>query len=439
MVEQKLRQGYKPTEFGIIPEEWNEVTLNSLSKSFTKQTGFDYSATIKPNLVTQYNIGTIPFIQNRDFKSKKINFNTDYFIPENIANKFPKLLVDQNCLLITISGSIGNIGLISNVQKSLIGGDVAVLKFIDENKLEWVMYYLLSNNGQKILQKNVKASSHQHLMLIDIREILIPIPSSNERFVITQIFSDMDDLIIKLEDQIKKKNNIKHAVVRLLFSKGIGHKKFKKILLTNEKFELIPEEWKREKFGDHIELIHGYTFTKNDLGEEKGIPIIKIGQIKEGHIDFSNCDHVKNIKKKEFETYLLKKGDVLIALSGATLGKVGQFTENVEALQNQRVGKVIPKNNSIDQNFIFYLMTTESFKKQLFTKINQHAQGNLGKKEMATISFFLPKKLSEQQEIAKILSDIDMEISEIDKRKKKLIQIKKAMMQKLLTGEIRIK
>ena len=124
--------------------------------------------------------------------------------------------MDEKCLLISISGSIGNVGLISNVQKSLIGGDIAVAKFIDKNQLEWVMYYLLSNDGQNILQKNVKASSHQHLMLVDIRKITIPMPSPNEQFVITQILSDMDKEIQDLENLLEKYQKIKHGMMQKL-------------------------------------------------------------------------------------------------------------------------------------------------------------------------------------------------------------------------------
>jgi restriction endonuclease S subunit len=163
-------------------------------------------------------MGTIPFIQNKDFASKKINYDTDYYIPEIVANKFPRILLDEKCLLISISGSIGKIGLFSNSQKSFIGGAVAVAKFIDKDLLEWVMFYLLSNEGQKKLHKNVKTGSHKNLILSDLREMTIPIPSTNERKYIIQILSNIDSGIEELEKKKEKHKMIKDGVTQKLFT-----------------------------------------------------------------------------------------------------------------------------------------------------------------------------------------------------------------------------
>ena len=79
---------------------WNTFTIEDLTKIFTKQTGFDYSAYIKPTLVQEYRTGYIPFIQNKDFEGKFINYDTDYYIPESVAKNFPRILLNENCLLI---------------------------------------------------------------------------------------------------------------------------------------------------------------------------------------------------------------------------------------------------------------------------------------------------------------------------------------------------
>ncbi|MBQ1733442.1 MAG: restriction endonuclease subunit S, partial [Lachnospiraceae bacterium] len=84
--------------------DWQTTTLDKLCRLVTKQTGFDYSAEIKPSLMTAPQIGTIPFIQNKDFEAFDINYNTDFYIPYDVAEKYPKILLDEVCLLISISG-----------------------------------------------------------------------------------------------------------------------------------------------------------------------------------------------------------------------------------------------------------------------------------------------------------------------------------------------
>lgn len=72
--------------------DWQTATLDKLCRLVTKQTGFDYSAEIKPSLVTAPQLGTIPFIQNKDFEAFDINYNTDFYIPYDVAEKYPKIL-----------------------------------------------------------------------------------------------------------------------------------------------------------------------------------------------------------------------------------------------------------------------------------------------------------------------------------------------------------
>jgi len=216
VVQQSLMSGKK--RLGGFREKWVEVTIASLCKTFTKQTGFDYSAFIKPKLVTTYQNGVIPFIQNKDFNCKKINFNTDYFIPENVAKDFPKIVLDEKCLLISISGSIGNVALFCNSQKAFLGGAIAVAKFMNKAHLDWVLFYLLSRPGQDVLLKNVKSGAHHNLILDDLRKITIPLPSTEEQFAIVKILTDIDSEIESLENKLDKYIILKQGMMQNLLT-----------------------------------------------------------------------------------------------------------------------------------------------------------------------------------------------------------------------------
>ena len=198
--------------------EWQEVQFDSLCKSFTKQTGFDYTAHIKPKLVTTSHIDVIPFIQNKDFNAKKINFDTDYYLPVNVAENYPNILLDEKCLLISISGSIGNVGIFSNLKKAFVGGAIGVAKFKNKNNLEWVLYYLLSNEGKKIFFKDTKSGAHHNLTVEGIRNMMIPIPPPDEKSLITEILSKMDSEIEQLESQKEKYINLKQAMMQKLLT-----------------------------------------------------------------------------------------------------------------------------------------------------------------------------------------------------------------------------
>ncbi|WQZ93958.1 restriction endonuclease subunit S [Helicobacter pylori] len=227
-------------------QNWQRVRLGDMTTSFTKQTGFDYSASIKPTLIkeqlpnyipfiqnkdflghyinykTDYFIPNyIPFIQNKDFLGHYINYKTDYFIPNEVAIRFPQILLNEKCLLISISGAIGNVAVFNHSQDAFIGGAIAVLKFKEKKSLDFVMHFLMSVNGQKLLLNSVKSSSHKNLTIADLRDLLIPLPPLNEQIAIANILSDVDSEIISLKNKKRQFENIKKALNHDLMSAKI--------------------------------------------------------------------------------------------------------------------------------------------------------------------------------------------------------------------------
>ena len=198
--------------------KWAMTVFESLCRSFTKQTGFDYSASIKQSLTFEDNRASLPFIQNKDFSGNETNYRTDYFIPEKVAINFPRILLDERCFLISISGRVGNVGVFSNKRQAFVGGAIAVAKFKDTRYLDWVMYYLQSNEGQTKLLANVKAGSHQNLILDDLRKIEIPLPSPEEQKEIIAVLLGMDSELAALQQRQEKTRSFKQAMMQELLT-----------------------------------------------------------------------------------------------------------------------------------------------------------------------------------------------------------------------------
>ena len=128
------------------------------------------------------------------------------------------ILLDEKCLLISISGKIGNVGVFSNERKSFIGGAIAIAKFKNKKLLNWVMIYLQSEEGQNKLFNNVKAGSHQNLILDDIRKLKLPIPTEEEQNNIAQILFDIDKEIGNLEHKLSKYQIAKQGMMQQLLT-----------------------------------------------------------------------------------------------------------------------------------------------------------------------------------------------------------------------------
>jgi type I restriction enzyme S subunit len=137
-------QSVPELRFDGFTNDWEQRKLKNICSIITKQTGFDYATTIKPSLLNKKEKDTYSFIQNKDFNESNINLDTDFYIPINIANRFPKIILNQPSLLISLSGKIGNVGLYEKDCNAFIGGAVGIAKLnnVEEGKL--AMYELSS-------------------------------------------------------------------------------------------------------------------------------------------------------------------------------------------------------------------------------------------------------------------------------------------------------
>lgn len=197
---------------------WRVTTLDQLCYIVTKQTGFDYSAEIKPSLVTTPQIGTIPFIQNKDFEAFDINYNTDFFIPYDVAEKYPRILLNEVCLLISISGRIGNVAIFDNEQTSFAGGAVGIAKLYEPELASWCMLYLSSKDGQEQIFSNEKVGAQHNLTVADVRKLEIKMPAKSEREAIIKVLTDMNDEIEVLEEKLDKYQKIKQGMMEELLT-----------------------------------------------------------------------------------------------------------------------------------------------------------------------------------------------------------------------------
>ena len=201
---------------------------------------------------------------------------------------------------------------------------------------------------------------------------------------------------------------------------------------------LIPDDWEVNRFTDIAELIHGFQFREEHFAENGRFGVIKIGNLTyQGNISLDNlsksdCEGINN-----YERLFLRRGDILMALTGGTLGKMSIFNlEENRYLQNYRVGKFEPNEKSI-KNYIYYLLSSTYVQKRIEDNVNEAAQPNFGKQDFDKIKIPLPP-LPEQKKIADCLSTWDSAIEKQSALINALTDRKKALMQQLLTGKKRL-
>ncbi len=195
--------------------------------------------------------------------------------------------------------------------------------------------------------------------------------------------------------------------------------------------KVLPKGWVETELGNILKLKNGYAFKSNDFKEE-GIPVIRISNIQNEQVKTETAARIDLSKIKN--DFIIKRGDILIAMSGATTGKYGIYHEDFVALQNQRVGNLIPYDKNLTSNkFIFYLLG--GLKKEIEEKAYGGAQPNISPTLIEEIKIGLPP-LPEQQRIVAKLDTLFGQLDKIKTHLERIPQLLKDFRQSVLTQAV---
>lgn len=266
----------------------------------------------------------------------------------------------------------------------------------------------------------------------DFRTIIPPLPEQRK---IAAVLFRIQKAIELQEAIIERTRELKKAAMQFVFTHGLRGEKTKETGIGR-----MPESWEVIRLGSVCNVIGGYAFRSRDFVKE-GILIVKIGNLQNDTIKITNdASYISNdLAKKTDEKFHLNPDDVLIALTGATTGKLAQVPKHyIGALLNQRVGKFVVSNTDrFDIIYGKYYFQLQSFQNSITNNISQSAQGNISPSKIENILIPSPL-LPEQQEIAYVFQSLDRKVNIIRAKKSALQDLFKTTLNKLMSGEIRV-
>lgn len=279
---------------------------------------------------------------------------------------------------------------------------------------------------KQVLRK-CAGTAYPTISLKEFIKLKIRIPKSiKEQRKIAAALAAYDEMIAVKTAKLETWQECKKRMVKEIFDRT---KRFR-----DDDGNEFPE-WEEKTLGEVAELKNGYAFSsksydKNNSGDYK---IITIGNLQEGKdiVINNRTKTVSNVPKNIKEHQILHDGDILVALTGATIGKVA-LNAGTNHLLNQRVGKIQIKDiTNINNEFLYYIVNQEEFKSEMESKGHGSAQPNLSKCDVEGFSFFLPC-IEEQQKIGSFLAEIDKEIEIQKEFIKTYAEGKKRMMRELM-------
>ena len=417
----EVKPGYKLTEVGVIPEDWEVKRLENISKVTSgKRLPSGYSLTTH---VTDH-----PYIRVTDMNQTGINTNDLMYVPDNAYPHICRYRIFKSDLYISVAGTLGIVGKIPDI---LDGANLT------ENAdritdITCSQDYLLSVLSSPLIQDGVKSTqtvgAQPKLALIKIRNFLVPLPPLPEQTAIATTLSDVDALISSLDALISKKKQIKQGAMQELLS-------------GKRRLPGFSGEWEVKRLGDVATLkarIGWQGLTTAEYLNVGDFYLVTGTDFKDGYINWSNCHYVDEKRYKQDRYIQVVENDVLVTKDG-TIGKVALVTKiDIPATLNSGVFVIRPIDNAFHPEFFYYILYSIFFSEFLSQLSAGSTINHLYQRDFVTFTFRAPAAYSEQQAIAAILSDMDAEITTLESRRDKTKLLKQGMMQELLTGRIRL-
>ncbi|MDF9506341.1 restriction endonuclease subunit S [Bacillus cereus] len=417
---------------------WNKFTLKDV---MDEKKGFKrgpFGGALKKEIFVEngYAVYEQQHVINNNFK------NIRYFINEEKYKELASFNIKKDDILVSCSGTVGRIALVPvSVQEGVI--NQALLRLRPNPKILSSKYAWFLLNSDFMQSKMVEMSHGSTLKNIvavkELKNIEILIPSLFEQDKISAILSSVDEAIEKTEVIIEQTEEVKKGLMQNLFTKGIEHTEFKKTEIGE-----IPAEWEMRKLEEVTLPKDGVRrgpfggALKKEIFVGEGYAVYE-----QQHVIYNDMgefryfiDEKKFLEMKAFEVF---PGDILISCSG-TVGKVALVPENAKkGVINQALLRLRLDNKLLLNLYAWYLLNSEFMQSKMTDMSHGSTLKNIvGMKELRDIVIPVPP-LDEQMEIVSILTSVFQKYQIEQQRLLHLQNIKKGLMQSLLTGKVRVK
>ena len=421
----KIRDGYKITEIGEIPEEWYISKLSELAQI---KRGASPRPINNPKWFSEKkNVGWIR-ISDVTKTKKYLNSTEQYLSDEGVAKS---RLVKPNDLIMSICATVGK-PIILNIDACIHDGFILFDDLNNSKIITDYLYYLLQKKEEEFKgmgQTGTQANLNTNI----VGSTLIAIPTIKEQKKIASILSTVDKQIDNVDALIEKNKELKKGLMQTLLTKGIGHTKFKKTEIGE-----VPSEWYIKSIDEITKEVYRYPTYYGIEYVEEGIAEIR-GELlnDDASIKKESFRYISEKTAKKFPRTKLEGGDIVISVRG-TIGKVGYITEELAGSNiTANLLRVSMNRNIMNEHFVKQLFLSDIMKRKFDEITTATTIKTFKVPEFKQIILAIPTK-DEQDKIASILLEVDNKIEETENKKQQLEELKKGLMQQLLTGRIRV-
>jgi type I restriction enzyme S subunit len=424
-----MKPGYKQTEVGVIPDDWNVSRIGQLASTS--------SGTTPPRAMAEryFHNGTIPWVKTLDLNNSTLESVDEMVTPHALAetslNVYP-----AGSVLVAMYGGYNQIGRTGLLKSPATVNQALTAIRPDPKKLN-SGYLLRVLNHRVEYWKSVASSSRKDPNITgkDVQDFPLAIPTVAEQEAIAEALSEADTLIESLAQLLTKKRDLKQGAMQELLTgkRRLCGFDLPKASYKHTELGTIPEDWTIIPLGQVAGCFVGLTYSPLDV-REFGTLVLRSSNVQGGRLAFE--DNVF-VDMDIPERAITREGDILICVRNGSRQLIGKCAQIDKATAGSAFGAFMAILRGESGLFLFHQFQSNILKRQISdgmgATINQ-----ITNRDMAGYKVIYPPDKSERDAIADALAQMDQEIDGLESKLTKARQLKQGMMQELLTGRIRL-
>ena len=435
-----IKRGYKQTDVGTIPEEWNVKPLQAvLTKS---RLGGNY-----PN---QDRETAYPLIKMGNIARGYIDISKTEYIAPGVTPERQHKLTEGDVLFNTRNtlDLVGKVAIWRNeLPVAYYNSNLLRLEFDTQQVCSNEYANAAFNTAGAVAVLRGLATGTTSVAAIYTRDLIgmpFVIPPLPEQRAIAAALSEVNSLIGSLERLIAKKRDLKQAAMQQLLTGQIRLPEFK--ARTNASFKktahgLLPNDWDLKPLKELVDASRSirYGIVQPGKFDPSGRYMIRGQDYSTGWVSPSELFRVSQVVEERYKNARVATGDLIITIVGAGTGHVEEIPSWLnQANLTQTTARIAIDRRKAVSGFVKHLLRTPIGIAQVGNFIKGAAQPGLNCGDVEKFVIPLPPTLHEQETIATVLTDMDVELATLQQRLSKTYDLKQGMMQELLTGRTRL-